>query len=159
MIRELSRYLSVTARMHRASFWKFAAFWLPVAAMLMWGLAPHIRMKPEIVSAMCLFLAITLPVWVAASQRLHDTGRSSTIILVILAVPLVHLGFVQLYFTNTLSSENRFFGMVFALYYFAGFFFLITLHLFAIIVALFRCASPSQSGSNQYGPNPLEVPS
>ncbi len=157
MIRKLSRHMPTIGRLDRASFWKFAVFWLPLGTFILWLMAPHIRLKPEIISAMCLFLIVTIPFWFAAARRLHDSGRSAQIILVVLLVPSAHLAFAQLYFTGMISSENRFFGFIFLVYYFAGFFLLITAHLCAILIALFQCTKPSQSGSNAYGPNPNEV--
>ena len=168
----LRKYATFAGRASRPEYWFFFLFLL-VGSIVTSGLdgllfhnqeevsstMPILEVEAEETPLSNLFFLLTvLPHLAVAWRRMHDTGRSGWMALLPMLVSAAALGTFVIgigaadFFSGGLM-DRILTGMTLSV--------LLPLALLLIIsplLVLWWLARPSQSGSNQYGPNPNEVP-
>ena len=103
-----------------------------------------------------------LPLLAASWRRMHDTGRPGwwTVVPPLIAVGLIFYLVVVLSginpFTGTLPDDDAMRRMV-APGHMLQFFVVWLVAVICFIAPIWWLSRPTQSGPNEYGPNPLEV--
>ncbi|MEH6646694.1 hypothetical protein [Sulfitobacter sp.] len=177
MFRKLSRYLSVTGRMPRSVFWKFAALWLPLVVVVLMYVAPDLQWIWYIDNFLWV-IVLMIPAFTTAHQRIKDTrehGRMAWSPIVPFAnFYCVYVGILLIFFgpaylmaqhgggwTDAAAIGSAgvgvFFGVILYFLFYPAVILAGIATLMCVSQVLGQCLVPSISGSNTYGPNPNEV--
>ena len=146
-----ARFDGVTSRS------EFLAF-VPVAILVaVSGLviaAPYITFQPELLSAICIFTALTLPIWSASARRLRESGQSTKAVFWVLLLPFMHLAFAR-WIGASESDGAPSNNLIAIVYLYLGFIMIVLINFALIISILASCASAKVDRNS----NPNEVPS
>ena len=144
------KYIVFSGRAQRSEYWWFFLFTFVISVVLgiIGSFAPVLQFLEWVFS-----LAVLLPSLAVTVRRLHDTNRTGWWILLLLGLGLA--GIIVGAVLGSLVSDDdgwRFIAIIF-LSVAGGLLGLVV----GYLVLLYFLIQPSDPGSNQYGPNPLQA--